>query len=362
MKKSLLTGILASATALTLSAQVQQKVLIEEFTGAWCGYCPDGALIVEDITATNPDVIAVSVHNSDAMVTSTGNIVEGFFNNLGFPSATLNRSDESQSRSLWASQATAMSSGMSDVGVSFDSWSYNATTRVATITVRVESFGTKSGNHRLGLIVTEDKVTGSGSAFDQANYYNTTVGSPLYGLGNPIIGYEHNHVARAYVGTAWGGAGVVADNLYPGYVTTYTFTTTLVSTWDPNEMHVVAYVANYDGSGVTQRSIINSETMPMSVVTGVSDAVQSGNISLTAAPNPFNDRTTASFSINETAQGTVEVLNTVGQRVALLSEGVLTAGTHSETWIASGVPAGIYMIRVSTAAGESQTEKVMVTE
>ena len=38
-----------------------KKVLIEEFTGAWCGYCPDGAYRLENLINSNAEnIIGVS--------------------------------------------------------------------------------------------------------------------------------------------------------------------------------------------------------------------------------------------------------------------------------------------------------------
>jgi hypothetical protein len=362
MKKALLSALfLSSASLLQLPAQVAQKLVIEEFTGAWCGYCPDGALIVEDIVSTNPDVMAVSVHNSDAMVTSAGNAVDAFFNSLGYPSAVMNRSTASIGRSSWASQAASMTGGTSNLSVSFGSWTYDGATGEITVTVNVESFGAFTGNKRLGLILTEDLVTGTGTGYNQTNYYNTTSGHPYYGAGNPIVGFEHMHVARAYLGGSWGQSAVLPYSMSAGYTTSYTFTTTLNSAWNPDNMHVIAYAAYYLGTGMTDRMILNAETMPMSMVTAVDAPAASSELYLTASPNPFQERTHATFNLDRSGLVKVEVLNTLGQQVAVLSEGMMTAGTHTETWISGDAPAGIYFIRVTSDAGESRSTKVVLS-
>lgn len=360
MKKLILSSLFAGAATLALNAQVAQKVILEEFTGAWCGYCPDGALIVEDITSTNPDVYGVSVHNGDGMVTSAGNSVDAFFNSLGYPSATLNRSGGSIDRGSWTSASNSMTGMNSDMSLSFESWTYDGSTGAISVTVRVEAFAAYTGTHRLNLILTEDLVTGTGSGYNQANYYNTTVGSPLYGLGNPILGYEHNHVARSYVGGAWGVPTVIPYSVPAGFVTTYTFNATLNAAWNPDNMHLIAYVGNYAGVGLTERSIINSESIPMTTVTGVKDAVSASNMSISVAPNPMSERTSATFTLAKTGQVKVEVVNAMGQQIDVLSEGLMTAGTHTETWIASDAAPGIYFVRVTSDAGETQSAKVIV--
>ena len=66
-----------------------KHVLIEEFTGAWCGYCPDGALRLEQIIAATPNTIGVSVHDNDQMA-FTDNI-RTFFSVTSYPSGSVDR-------------------------------------------------------------------------------------------------------------------------------------------------------------------------------------------------------------------------------------------------------------------------------
>lgn len=43
-----------------------KKVVIEEFTGEWCGACPGGAAELKSLTEANPDkVYAVAIHNAN---------------------------------------------------------------------------------------------------------------------------------------------------------------------------------------------------------------------------------------------------------------------------------------------------------
>lgn len=52
----------------TLPADYTKKVVLEEFTGEWCGWCPEGAKIMEDNIAANPGkVVGIAVHDGDPM-------------------------------------------------------------------------------------------------------------------------------------------------------------------------------------------------------------------------------------------------------------------------------------------------------
>jgi hypothetical protein len=51
----------------TVSQLADKAVIIEEGTGTWCGWCPRGAVAMEDLIAAHPnDFIGVAVHNGDS--------------------------------------------------------------------------------------------------------------------------------------------------------------------------------------------------------------------------------------------------------------------------------------------------------
>jgi hypothetical protein len=65
-------------------------------------------------------------------------------------------------------------------------------------------------------------------------------------------------------------------------------------------------------------------------------------------PNPFNPTTTISFTLAKAGKVTVEVFNSAGQRVDTLVNGSMSAGSHSVTWNASKVSAGVYFYTVKS--------------
>ena len=67
MRKSLYILSLI-ALAQSSGAQTVKKVVLEEFTGAWCGACPNGTLVAESILAANPaSCILVAWHDHDPL-------------------------------------------------------------------------------------------------------------------------------------------------------------------------------------------------------------------------------------------------------------------------------------------------------
>ena len=78
-----------------------------------------------------------------------------------------------------------------------------------------------------------------------------------------------------------------------------------------------------------------------------------------AYPNPFNPST--SMSIFVPADGVVNlgVFNVMGQKVATLHSGNMSAGNHSVTWNASNMTSGMYFVRAESQAGVA-VQKVML--
>ena len=94
----------------------------------------------------------------------------------------------------------------------------------------------------------------------------------------------------------------------------------------------------------------------------VEDAPQAFQLS-PARPNPFNPRTTISFSLPAPGHASLAVYDITGRKVRTLVSGPMSAGAHSVTWDGrddAGKPAasGVYISRI--AAGERVAAGKMV--
>ncbi|MCX7836203.1 MAG: T9SS type A sorting domain-containing protein [bacterium] len=68
-----------------------------------------------------------------------------------------------------------------------------------------------------------------------------------------------------------------------------------------------------------------------------------------AYPNPFNTSTVLKVGVPKDANVTLAIYNLMGQKVATLHQGKLSAGYHSFTWNAPQISSGIYIVRMETA-------------
>jgi beta-glucanase (GH16 family) len=78
-------------------------------------------------------------------------------------------------------------------------------------------------------------------------------------------------------------------------------------------------------------------------------------------PNPFNPATQIEFSIPESGHVNLEVVNLMGQSVATLANGVMSAGNHSVSFDASELSSGVYIYRLQ-AGNQVITKKMTLVK
>jgi hypothetical protein len=114
------------------------------------------------------------------------------------------------------------------------------------------------------------------------------------------------------------------------------------------------YLANVDlqGNRTEHRDFLRSTTF-----TGT-NAIPTA-FALSAYPNPFNPRTTISLSLPEASDVRVNVFDIAGRYVQTLGVSHYEAGTHSLTFDAGALPAGVYFVRAQ-AGSLTRTEKLLL--
>jgi len=248
-------------TSTTVPTSFTQKVLLEEFTGAWCSTCPD-ADYKRDLVINNypGKVIAVAIHETDGMEIPLIWTLDGTFH-TNIPSGMINRTSSNGNvilnQTQWMSNATVALGKKAKCGLKIKS-SVSGTT--ASIEIHTGFKETLSGTYNLTVYLVQNKVTGSGSDYNQANAYNTNSGSPFYNLGNPIINYKHNYVVRKVL-TANTGDAIEASKMVAGgdYIKTFS---TNISAYDQSELYVVAFVNKIGTSAITHE-IMNVQQAKM---------------------------------------------------------------------------------------------------
>lgn len=212
MKK--FTFTLMALLALTFSLRAQQyvstapanrNVILEEFTGRNCQYCPDGHRIANQITENNPGRFwAINVHAGGYAATSypnfntaDGTTIHNGFSIDGYPCGVVNRSTAAAiDRGQWSSKTNQLLSQAAECNVAGRAV-VNPETRTAIITVEVYYTGNSTVDENyLSIAMLQDSILGS------------QTGGATWNPSQMINGqYVHMHILRDIITpSAWGEA------------------------------------------------------------------------------------------------------------------------------------------------------------
>ncbi len=293
----LLVAVVGMFSVTGLKAQeAEQRVLLEQFTGAWCGWCVDGTIVMDSMMAEFPGkIIGVKVHSGDAMAFSQGNQLLSGLGVSSYPSGAVNRASVDVggniqiaiSRGAWRNVAQQIMDRQPNVDVQLD-YKIDKNSKTVKGMITGEFLNNVENNTRFLLYVIEDDVTGSGQGYDQSNYlsyqYNPTddyVASnpyiddpkehPYYNKPGKIEGYVHEKVARAYIDGPFGAPNSIIGATNAGDVHRYTFSYTLDNSWDLNNVYLVGAVVDYaPNSLMVQNAAVGNSNETMEQIASIS--------------------------------------------------------------------------------------------
>ncbi len=285
MKKQLLaflTTVFAVGQAfaqLPVSTTAENKnVVLEEFTGIYCVFCPDGHLRASNFAAANPgDVVLINIHagafaapsgGDPDFRTTFGNAIDNQANVAGYPAGSINRrvfSAYSQNpggiamgRGDWAAAGGTILGESSYVNVALEG---DIDLSTNTLTVDVEMYFTGS------------TAPASGVNLNVALLQNNIAGPQTGAANNPSQvlpdgRYNHQHMLRDLLTGQWGEV-----------ITTTTMGTTVTRQYTYNipaningipvsagDLEIVAFVAEGQTEIVTGASGPITYTAPAGAV------------------------------------------------------------------------------------------------
>ncbi|RXK82934.1 Omp28-related outer membrane protein [Filimonas effusa] len=167
-----------------------QKVLVEDYTGTWCQYCPRAARILEAYIAKKPNCITVGIHGgggSDPFYfTHADNLCNAYGIN-SFPWALVNHG------SKWNEETSVLDAQFTNkwppLGIAIQS-----TVSGTAITGKVKVKYATASNIPMKVMI---MLVEDGLVYPQVNAYNNpnSTTNPYYGP-NPIPDFVHANVLR----------------------------------------------------------------------------------------------------------------------------------------------------------------------
>ena len=215
----------------------KQNVVVEDFTGTWCGWCPRVSEAVRLLKQETSDAIVVAIHNGDPMQFSGEGTIRAAFNVTGFPTALINRQER------WSSpQPSNVSQVTSKIGKkAYASLAMESTVSGDVLDLKVKvMMGYSYKSMKLAVYMLED-----GLVYDQRNF------TSYYGGADPIRDFVHDDVLRRSLTDVFGD-DIPQDQVGHNKTFTRDFQYAIPPSYDKNKVKLVAFVTT--GS---ERDIIN---------------------------------------------------------------------------------------------------------
>lgn len=234
----------------------KRKVVYEDYTGAWCGWCVRVTNAVRLLKEQSDDVVIIAIHNNDAMSFPQEAQLRGEFGVVGFPTAKVNRVD------------TAPNPEDSPAGINF------ALTHAGEETDLTIAIETQLNGDNLVIetqLMSENNIPSSykmvvyiyqnGLIYPQTNYYVNTPGSPYYQMGNPIPDFVHDDVLEASLTNIFGDP-IPSTTAFDVYSRTFSAVnlsqyghTTPPNSYDPTRFGVAVYVVDQNNRAINAQHV-----------------------------------------------------------------------------------------------------------
>ena len=259
MKKILFPAIalfsfIASAQTFVSTSIENKNVILEEYTGISCVYCPDGHKIAQDLHNANPnDVFLINIHTGSYATpqgpgtdfnTTFGAAIAGQTNLAGYPAGTVNRHEfaglgqnatgTAMSRNNWSSASTQLLAEPSPVNLGIQA-TVDMATNTLIVDVEVYYTGTQTvTSNMLNIAVVQNNIEGPQSGMSA---------NPASVLPNGQ--YNHNHMLRHMLTGQWGEmiSNITSGTLYSNQFTWVMPADIAGVSLDPTNIDVVAFVS-----------------------------------------------------------------------------------------------------------------------
>lgn len=341
-------------------------VVTEEGTGTWCGFCPRGAVYMELLSTTYPGFFqGIAVHNADPMVVPRYDAGIGALIG-GYPSVLVDRLTETDPSTMEPDFITRIQVAPKAMIVNGAQWNVTNDTLYVSLTTTFAQ-AVSSGNYKVACVLIEDDVTGSGSGYNQNNYYWDGSYGPMAGWESlpasvPASQMVYDFVARDIIPNFNGLSSAYTIPAAIGYVKTHNFAFPVPAGWSRPDMKIVGLFI--DNTGKIDNA--SSTTIDDAIINGFVQGtfvmdVESEQAAIDDAilfPNPTTGTTTVRFNLSKLTDVVINISTIEGQRISSNNHGALV-GTQSIEINTTDWAKGIYLVEILSGS-TSKVMKLMV--
>jgi hypothetical protein len=330
-----------------------KMVVGEEGTGTWCQWCPRGAVYMDLFEQDFSDFWAgIAVHNADPMAVATYDTGMGTLIG-GYPSALVDRGGDVDPSGMGPDFYSRLQTAPKAFITNGATW--DPATRMLYVSVTSDFQASANSNYKIACVLTEDGVTGTGSAYNQSNAYA--------GGGNGVMGgYEllpssvpasqmvYDHVARAIQPSFEGFANSFPATVNAGDVHTVNFLYILPASWDETKIHIIGMMIDPAGRIDNAGKATITEAVANGYVNGTIAGTEELALDQIDAmfqlfPNPTSGNATVALNLQKEATVEVRIIDISGQEIATRNYGSLNGPSNIQLNTAD-LSAGVYMVEV----------------
>ncbi len=234
----------SSVTAPEVSGYFKKRVLIEDYTGTWCGNCTRVAHAINLVADKTDKAVVVAIHSGNdpynfAAIAPLKNLILPN-SALALPVSRLNRMTKwTFPETTNTKEAVDLTGNNSGLGLVMNSKIESGTLNVE---VKINFAQANYSNLKLVLYLLEDKLI-----YKQFNY------TDFFNAVNPILNFEHNHVLRSSLTNILGDA--ITDNIVVNQIITKNFNLLVPSNIANKEnISFVAFVVGEDNKVINVRA------------------------------------------------------------------------------------------------------------
>lgn len=244
-----------SQTEAAVTSRVN-KVVAEELTGSWCGWCVRGIVALDETKKAHPEqFIAIAVHGNDFLESPEyTDYIAGLIGSSGYPNSVVNRDrntagDPEYIPVRFEQKASAPIEGYVTLETGGEDGLYEATAKVA-----LNSNGL-DGRYRMAYAIVENDVYEEGNSnYVQHNSYAGGANGEMGGyedLSEYVTDFHFQDVARGTIGDPSGIEGSLPLRMDAGreYVTTESFTLP-ETVLNVDNVYIVAMLIDTRSSGI----------------------------------------------------------------------------------------------------------------
>lgn len=233
----------------------KRKIVVEDYTGTWCGFCPKVAGAVHSLSEETDYVTVVAIHETaaslnDPMHFAQVQLLKTAFDIVGFPAAKINRTENWQNP-YQNSDITSMAGLDTNMAIAINS---ELVGNELTVQVNVVYEEGSAQGDKLVVYLLEDGILS-----DQTNYFNDDPTSLYYNMGFLIPDFEHNEVLRNSLTNVLGNTIPVTSALTE-YITS--FTLTVPSNYVPDNLSIAAMVVDSNNTAKNSQHAPLNEDKP----------------------------------------------------------------------------------------------------